>query len=596
MGYGIKTSKLRLTSPSFGELISPTDERRNAQIVENQLFGAIRMHSGGHGIIRNGRLILVSGPGGNYKVIMYEDKATGKPSIECFINQIYCFTEESLEFTNLSDDTTYYLYVQLTEDSPTTSSSRINKQVKTGANTTGVIPSDALLVAIVIINEPGSTVFIENPVGRIDLPTIGNHIMDNQNPHTPLLLQDNIVTSGLDVLNYLHYTTLIADQFIISGNSIISGNITTLGNLIISGNHIVHGDVHYNRLLIEDLVIPGSFTTATAVIQSGIDVYGTSMFRNHINLTSGITIDGFDPSAASGLLDGSNADALHGHILGSISPGVKLIPLSPQFMNTIVSGEPASSTDGYFYTARLFDRNLYQYWAPDGGESVKLVTRLTLPSDFESIDRIKVTHGVGYLESGVNLTISVLDKDLTESTITNGKLASQTLTTSDVTVSGGQLLPGQVMNLISRFNGSSGVSVMQGDTEVWYRPKNGETLVFDWNKANAESIEEGFDGLRVAPCDLRIQKVLASDSIALSGSTVFDIGVSNAGSVPVSIFTSGTTKPTLSFGDTGASFVTVSQAITENTLISAGQIINTSLDQVASGSKTINLQLVTYRL
>lgn len=589
MGYGNITPKYNLPSPSLGDTLDGSSELRKVQTIENQLFGAIRMHSGGHGIIRNGQFIVVTGSGGQYSVICFENKAAGKPAIECFMSQIYCYSDSPITWTGLSNNTTYYLYVRLVE-AGSDSSSRLNKQIISDFNTTGIIPSDGLLIAVVNINEPGNSVVIDNPPSKITLPVLGDHMVNNNNPHTPFLWQDDIVCSGLTVLDYIRYRSLQVDSLVVSGNGIISGNITVLGSLTISGNIYNQGNVVYNELQVQNLNVPGNLIAASLQVTSGFDCYGPSTFRKPIILTSGNTIDGFDPSEAIPLITGQNADHLHSHILGSISPGVKLISLSPEYPNTIASGLIES---GIFAPVRFNNLNCYQWFALTSG-AIWLTSRFTLPQDFESFDRIKLTNGIGYVGSGNNITLSVLDKDLNPVTVTGGVLANTQMTQSPITLSGGQAVPNQPITVINRMFAVSGVGTFLGDLELYYVPVNGEKIMFDWNSSGIPASKH-FDGLRVAPYDIRVERILASQYVALSGATVLGLNVGNSGSEPSNIFAT-TPKPILNVGANGAYFLSTVQAIQENTVITGGQLISVSADLIASGIQNLSVQLIGHRI
>jgi cytoskeletal protein CcmA (bactofilin family) len=592
MAYGNQTNVYRLGAPLIGEVVDASEEARNANTTENNLFGSVRVAaSGGHGIVRNGPMII-SPDGGNYKVIMFENKSQGLPTVQGFVNQIYFEVVEGLFWNGLTNNQTHYLYITQIEAGDT-NSTLINKKVQTFSNTTGAIPSDGLLVAIIILDEPSNSFIIEDPVGKVNIPVLGNHIVDNQNPHTPFLMQDDLLVSGLTVLDYLRYQFLEAQNFIISGNALVSGNVTILGKLILSGDVRVFGNIVYNSLETQNLLVPGKLIVADLQVSSGLDVYSTSLFRKNIQMVSGTTIDGLDPSLAIPLVNGSNADHLHGHVLGSIAP-VKNIFFAPEYCNTVISGDANAS--GLFTTGRDFNRNLYKWNSVLSGVTY-VVTRTMLPADFDKIDRIKITHGVGQVLSGSNITPYVFDKDDTQLQLSPASLQSTTLVTTDISVSGGNLLPNFPMTVVNRMFGASGIGTWLGDMNIRYVPRLGEKILFEWNKIasgnNILDIEEHFDGLRVAPCDLRTEKVLFAQTIALSGSSVFDVNVGNNQIEPTTIFTS-VDKPTLNFGDLGSSFVSAEKLI--NTTITGGQLISSSIEQIASGSRNVNVTLYTYRI
>jgi cytoskeletal protein CcmA (bactofilin family) len=294
MTYQRITPQYRLESPGFGETLSALSEARTAQIIDNQLYGAIRAHSGGHGIIRFGNFSLLNNGNATYSALLVEQKEVGKPVVEAFINQIYVFTVNSMSWSNLSANNFYYLGVRLVENE--TNSSLQYKDIQTWSNTTGVIPSDGLLIATVAIDNGGNPTFDNAPDEQVIIPIWGNHIRTNTNPHGSTLYQDNIIVSGLSILQSINYNNLGIDTLSISGNAMISGNVIVWQNLVLSGNVIVQGNILYNLLQTQNLNIPGTFWVSDTKVDNQLVVSGSSVFRRNITLTSGNLIDGFDPS------------------------------------------------------------------------------------------------------------------------------------------------------------------------------------------------------------------------------------------------------------------------------------------------------------
>jgi cytoskeletal protein CcmA (bactofilin family) len=594
MAYGGQTPIYQIPYPLLGDATDPDSEQRKAYIITNQLYGAIRAHSGGHGWIRLGKFDLANDGAGNYNAIMYESKATGN-IFEAFINQIYVYNPSALRWRGLTNPGVYYLYVRLVEDG--TNSSLLNKQVQTDYNTTGIVPSDGILVAVCIIDEPGNSNFLtgDNIKDMVRIPILGDHINNNQNPHTPYLMQDEIVVSGLTTLDQSTFRNLQVENLTISGNSIISGNILVLGNLTLSGNVAINGVITYNLVQTENLTVPGNFNISYLIVTSGMDVYPTSYFRNNIVLNSGVTVDGLDPSVALPLVNGSNADNLHGHVLGSLAQGNKPLYFTPEYPNTVVSGEDYRySVSGIWQSGRYYNDNFYQWYAGATSKVAIPVTKMILPSDFESIDRLTIKHGVGYLGSGNKIVTEVYDKDQT--LIASQLLKSQQVTSTDIIISGGQFGPNLPLTIANKMIGSSGVGTWLGEMTLLYVPIAGEKIVFDWNyNGDASAAVSPIDNIRQAPADLKIEKVLVSESIALSGSSIFNINVGNINSTPTNIFQT-TSKPSLSFGSTGASFQGAEKFVLENQVISRNQIITAGFDQLASGSRDVCIQLITHRM
>lgn len=593
MSYSDKTPIYELESPIPGDTIDADSESRKVSIIENQMYGSARSHSGGHGLIHHGNLAVISpSSGSSYSVLCFENKAEGKFAVRAWINQIYVETEDTLKWEGLSNNTTYFLYIQLVEAGDA-QSSRIGKKVVTSFDTSGNVPTDGLLIAVVHVNEPGNSIIVNRPAfqtGYVEVPILGDHMAVNQNPHSPFLYQDDLVVSGLTVLSALKYVNLQTDNFIVSGNSIISGNINVLGNLTVSGSIKIHGNVLFNLLQTQNMEIPGDFTVAELNVTSGMDVYCRSTFRKNIVLTSGVTVDGLDPSEAVPLVTKQNADHLHTHLLGSINPGVKLLSFSPEYCNTIVSGLINS---GIFGPVRYDNSNFYQWWAINSGAAI-LVTRVTMPQDFEGIDRIKVTNGVGALLSGSNIQVTVFDKDFNPAIMASNQLSNATITESSVTVSGGQIVAQQPITIVNRVWTHSGIGAYLGDMQLWYKPVNGSKIIYNWIHSGAGN-ENHFDGLRVAPCDLRLEKFGISERMALSGATTLGLNVANDGVEPTNVFTS-TPKPILNFGDNGSQFLSNTVPVTENNVVRMGQLMSVSIDKIASGSQMLSAELQAYRI
>ncbi len=602
MGYANKTDKYKLESPTVGEQMDTQSEQRNMQIIENQIYGGIRMHSGGHGIIRLGVFTFDNSAGtGNYIASLGESKAQAKPVIEAFIAQEYVFTVDGISWTGLSNSTTYYLGVRLVENS--TNSSLQYKEVTSWINTTGSVPSDGLLLAVLTVDGSGNATFDTEATDVITIPVLGNHIGDSQNPHGTKLFQDNLVVSGLNVLGTLQYNTIQVDNFVISGNnSTISGNLTIRGDLTVSGNIVVSGILQYNTFNVQNLNVPGSLTVGNLTVASGMNIYSTSRFRRNILLNSGVSIDGFDPSEAVDLLNGSNADHLHTHNFGSVVP-VKTLHLSPEYMNTVLSGEYIQhSLSGVFAAKRAYSGNYYEFHARTSGAAI-VSTRINLPSDFHRLEKIEIRNVCKKeaIISGSNLRIEVYDKDAV--LIANQQYANLSVTLNAVTTSGGQLVANNPMTVVSRLWSISGVPTSLGDMSIYYQPRGGEEVCYTWTETasgntvlNATPL--GFNGVRYNPVDMKVQKVILSQSLALSGTSVVGFKLNAlANPTPEGVSTIFVPRKNLiSFGTVGASYQSDVITLPVNLLISGNTFVQCCVDQVASGSKDLTFQMIGYRV
>jgi hypothetical protein len=559
------------------------------------------MHSGGHGIIRLGVFSLdTSGGTGSYIASLGESKAQSKPVVEAYIVQEYVYTVNGISWTGLSNSTTYYLGVRLVENAD--DSSLQYKEVTSFINTTGDIPSDGILLATLAIDGSGVGTFDTEATDVINIPVLGNHIGDNNDPHGSTLFQNNVVVSGLNVLGTLQYGNLQVDNFIISGNnSILSGNVTIRSDLIVSGNIIVSGVLRYSTFNVQNLTIPNTLSAGFLTVSSGVEIYSASRFRQNITFNSGVSIDGFDPSEALDLLNGNNADHLHTHNLGAIVP-VKTMHLSPEYMNTVLSGEfTQHTTSGTFAAKRAYGGNYYEWQALTSGAAI-VITRVNLPPDFETLDRIEVRNVCKKegLLSGNSLKVEVYDKDSV--LIGNQQYTNVSVTNNSVTTSGGQLVPNNSMTVINRLWSISGVTTNLGDMSVYYRPRGGEQVTYTWTDVasgnNILTASSVFNGLRYNPVDMKIQRLIASQSIALSGATVVSIKINAiANPTPQTIsplFVSRTNL--IPFGTAGASLQSDALTLPNAFTLSGNTFISCCVDQIASGSKDLTFQLIGYRI
>ena len=599
MSYANKTDKYQLESPTVGEQMDTQSEQRTAQILDNQLYGAIRMHSGGHGIIRLGVFTFDnSGGSGSYIASLGESKALSKPVVEAFIAQEYVYTVDGISWTGLSNSTTYYLGVRLVEN--TTESSLQNGEVTSWINTTGDIPSDGILLATLAIDGAGVGTFNTDATDVINIPVVGNHIADNSDPHGSTLFQNNLVVSGLNVLGTLNYSQLQVNNLLISGNnSVLSGNVTIRGNLTVSGNFTISGVINYNSLTATNMTIPSSLNIGTLNVVSGMDVYPISRFRRNINLNSGVTIDGFDPSEAVGLVNGGNADHLHTHNFGAVVP-IKTIHLSPEYSNTVLSGEVFQhTTSGIFSAKRAFSGNYYEFQARTSGAAI-LVTRLNLPPDFERLEKVEIRN-ICKKEaplSGNNLRVEIYDQDI--ALLGTQQYVNTSVTLNSVTISGGNLAPNLPMTIVNRLWSISGITTNVGDMSVYYRPRGGEQVTYTWTEtASGNTVlnpGNGFNGIRYNPSDIKIQRVISSQSIALSGATFSYLKI-NAISNPTPhiIPVAFVQRNIITYPAVGASYQSNVQEFITPFSLSGNTFVQCCVDQLASGSKDLTFQLIGYR-
>lgn len=505
MAYSGQTPIYQIPYVFLGDLIDPDEERRRVQILDNQIFGAIRAHSGGHGSIREGDYTCTQNSDGTFRVLLIENKTQGKPAIEAFVNQVYVSSDSTLTWNGLSDNTTYFLYVRLVES--TELSSLQYGDVIAESSTSATPPGDGLLVAKAVISGGICTVD-SNPPGKQVIPILEDHINDHVNPHGTVWEQTNLIVSGLTVL---------------SGMTVV-GNITIQGTLNIHGELCVSGTLHALNAVVDDLdiksleVISG-LTVAQLTVTSGLELWGVtnvhaavivdsgirldgrdvsfdgSRLDSHIantsnphsvtaaqigalplagghmtgNITmnSGIAIDGVDPSTLTGLFDGGNADDLHTHNLSGVLPPFEIFSHSPQYGDTLESGIPAQVL---FNKIRTEGRNAYEILHNATGKAGCLVTRRYLPGDFASWNNITLhlrTDTDATVATGV--IVQVYDKN--DTLVHDQQFAPpSTWSTQVITVSGGQFLSGELMTAMVIARLESGIPVLIGDTVYKYVP------------------------------------------------------------------------------------------------------------------------------
>jgi len=223
MGYSGRTPNYRIPYMFFGDILDPSEEEAIFSTIDNQLYGIARMHSGGNGIIRTGSLTIAPDGAGGYDVMLYD--TAGNTAIEAFINQIFVASTNPVVWEGLSNNTTYYLYIRLIEGTEEGGSSRRDKTFVVAATTVADIPGDGVLVATVAVNEPGATVFDTAPAGRIDIPSLIDHMQDYQDPHG-LLWQQTDLSVG---------TLTIAGTSTFNGVTTLSGNVYLGSGMTLDG-------------------------------------------------------------------------------------------------------------------------------------------------------------------------------------------------------------------------------------------------------------------------------------------------------------------------------------------------------------------------
>lgn len=511
--YGGKTPHYRIPFLLFGDILDPDDEERICRTIDNQLFGSIRAHSGGNGIIRLGNFQSVAAEGGGtFKATL--DELTTEPALEAFINQIYVASNNAVEWTELNNGQTYFLFARLVEVG--SSSSRQNADLVTFASTESTPPGDGVLVMKVTINEPGASTFDLSPPEQLLVPELQAHISDNQDPHSQFLMQTNLVTSGLEVLDKLTFDTLQVVNLQISGEALLSGLTEIFGNLVISGETIISGDIQFLDAFIQDATIV-SGTFGFLGVASGMDVFAAAVFRDDVTMSgntridgrnvsvdgatldahlvdfdnphqvdaadigalsvsggtllgnldvlSGVAIDGVNVAQLPFLFSGINVDFLHTHAPNALIPLTRQIGRAPRYCDTVESG----IHDGELNLIVDLGRNAYQ-WSPEQNLGIRrLVTQQLVPTDMRDMNSILLTNRVDIVAAGNQLSLEMLDTDNNAVSLTGGgALQNATYTQDTITASGGQFTPGEFFTLSVDLQVNSGVSAYAADEILVY--------------------------------------------------------------------------------------------------------------------------------
>lgn len=476
MPYGFQTPKYFLPAPIIGNTLDDTDEARLAFTIENNLYGGIIAHSGGHGIINQGT-VTTSFQSGLGVITLFENKPT--PAIEGFLNQIYFGTNNTFSWT-VPASSTNYLFVQQIEEPPY--STRVNGSFLVTSNNTGIIPDNGLLVFIATTNTSG-VILNTDPTGRIDLLTVAQHMAINHDPHTPLLLQTNIITSGIDIRGDLQTNNLfVTHDLTVSGTTVLTGafvsGLVVQNTLDSYGQATFHGSVTFLGPLTF-----GEASFGHVNVNSGLIVSGTSTFvgsadfqsggflRGNLAVSSGITVDGIDISTLRFLIDGSNADPNlptkqgHFHLLSGVQP--RFMGFSPEYSGAVISGIGTGNLTSS--TSSL--NNLYT-WIPGalGNQPVSIILRAGVPSEFHSFQTsgLRIVNQIDSLVSGGSISLSMLDTNNNPVALSPSTLKNTSLTTTPVTGFNGVFNRGQFFTLIIGINSHSGITASVGESTFIY--------------------------------------------------------------------------------------------------------------------------------
>jgi len=144
--------------------------------------------------------------------------------------------------------------------------------------------------------------------------------------------------------------------------------------------------------------------TASGVSEFAIGVLSTlgDTLHNNLAVESGVAIDGIDFSTLAPLIDGSNADAFHKHLL--LQP-FEYQFLSPEYPNVVTSGVQPGWLEATYDEDN--NRTQYSWFALQDVASAKIFVREYVPTGYVGIEDVtvysRVSSGVG--AGNVNLKI-----------------------------------------------------------------------------------------------------------------------------------------------------------------------------------------------
>ena len=390
MSYSSRTSKYNIPVPRTGDIIESTEEKRIAEIIEHQLIGAITAHSGGSGVIAEGTYVatFVS----DNSTVTLSTNAQTSYSLESFIDKVYQRTNKTLIWDALTNNDTHYLFAILIEDPDNGLSSRQFGDVKAISNTSGSIPANGILLAVVTIT--GSSISLNiTPTTKKYIYTVAEHMSISNNPHGTLLQQNVILSSGI-VVNDLYAQLVEVNQIIASGIQLYNTDLGIAGTLNVTGEGTFSGTLFARAgMFVKELL------QAKNAIASGLVVIGESTFHNNVYIMSGSTFDGIDPGSLRFLLDGSNADwdpidLIQGHRHSSFveisGTTVGLIPFAPVYHMKTDSGQVLPTQ----YYDPTTESNLEKV-VIDGADqeiSQMKIFRIPVPDDFISFSGINIRH------------------------------------------------------------------------------------------------------------------------------------------------------------------------------------------------------------
>jgi len=522
MPYSYQTKRYMIPAVQYGDIVDGQEERRAANIIDNQLYGAIRTHCYGHGIVDDGTYTGVFATN-NSTVYIRENKP--HPSLEGFINQAFFYSDEEQTVTGLLDNTTYYLYVEAinpTEET-TTWSTLQHGNFNIVAYTSEQSQETRLLIATATTTAVDITID-SVPANKIRTPRLIDHETINVDPHTSILYQTTLIAnqayvSGITVFDNLYISGLTIDGSIDVDSLIVRSSIINNGTFVQSGLAIFNGNAN---------VTSGIFTQTANVevdliVHGGMDIAGTSLYMGNMEIESGVlvnnrniesdyatfsahiinynnphrvhasgigalmqmgdtlkgpltvdsgvTIDGVDISTLHPLFNGSElTDSWHSHTYTS---GARSDLYSPEYANCVNSGLGGTATLSNIYDGST--NTFYKLFGDFTDNRVAVVCRNMVPRNFLewSYPFLSVSHYEEDVDgTGGNLMVTLKDSANAEVTLEEKTRFSSGLRTDNFYISGtgaGTWTNEDAFTLLFTMKTDSGISSYLGDYKLLYK-------------------------------------------------------------------------------------------------------------------------------
>ena len=230
-----------------------------------------------------------------------------------------------------------------------------------------------------------------------------------------LLIEDIlIVESGVNVFGStrVHDHWEFNDQRSVSGVGFRTVSGDSHGTLAGNGKELVvfdpsdHGsnlDDHLSAINPHRLTASG--VAPFAIMPDVLSIFGDTMIGN-LSVDSGIAVDGIDFSTLKPLIDGSNADDLHKHLL---LQDFEYQFLSPEFQNSITSGVQPGWLEATY--DEVENRTQQSWFALQDIAKSKIVIRPYVPIGYKEIDNIFVYSRVSSGAGATNVNAKIYDTE-----------------------------------------------------------------------------------------------------------------------------------------------------------------------------------------